>query len=232
MEKFLRSNNFARALALFLAIILWLFVAGDSINRTTPERKLVGGVPLQYENLGEGYLVTSMQETVDVYVEGLPDAMDDLTVEEIDAYVDLAGKEPGVYVLQVKGRVPRGLTLLTFYPEKVEVVIEEYQSGLFPVEIEFHGNPASGWVVETVRFEKVVRIEGPGTLFDRIRRVVLNVDLGVHRNRYQARLAPLVLDDQGEEITGLTISPKELEVEVIIAREKDKEENGEEPSEQ
>ncbi len=187
---------------------------------------------MHYENLPEGYLVTSIPETVDAYVEGLPDEIDDLTAEEIDAYVDLAEKEPGVHVLQVKGRVPRGLTILTFYPEQVEVVIEEHQSGLFPVEIDFRGNPASGWVVETVRFEQVVRVEGPGSLFDRIRRVVLRVDLGGHRNRYKAKLAPLVLGDQGEEITGLTISPEELEVEVIMVREKVKEENGEETPEQ
>jgi YbbR domain-containing protein len=36
MEKFLRSNNFARILAFFLAVIMWLFVSGDNLTRTTP----------------------------------------------------------------------------------------------------------------------------------------------------------------------------------------------------
>jgi len=38
MDKVLRSNKFALFIAVFLAIILWLFVTGDKITRSTPSR--------------------------------------------------------------------------------------------------------------------------------------------------------------------------------------------------
>ena len=59
MEKFLRSNMFARILALFMAIALWLFVMGDNITRNTPSRTVMKDVPLNYGNLEHGLVVTS-----------------------------------------------------------------------------------------------------------------------------------------------------------------------------
>lgn len=72
MEKFLRSNYLARALAVFLAIALWLFVTGDNITRNTPSRTVMKDVPLNYENLEPGLVVTSELGTVDVTLEGWP----------------------------------------------------------------------------------------------------------------------------------------------------------------
>jgi len=41
MEKFLRRLNLNLILAVFLAVVLWLFVTGDNITRTTPVRKII-----------------------------------------------------------------------------------------------------------------------------------------------------------------------------------------------
>ena len=100
MERFLRSNNFARLIAVFLALILWLFVTGDKITRTTPSRKVWQDIPLRVENVNQDFIVTDIPATIDITLEGLPESFEDLTMQEIDAFVDLSGKEPGNHLIR------------------------------------------------------------------------------------------------------------------------------------
>lgn len=213
MEKFLRSNYLARALAVFLAIALWLFVTGDNITRNTPSRTVMKDVPLNYENLEPGLVVTSELGTVDVTLEGLADAFEGLTISDVDAHVDLAEKEAGVHRLQVRVKPPRGLELVTFTPEQVELVIEPLISADFPVYVEYSGTPAAGWMRQKAGFEPMhISVEGPQSMIETISRVVLYIDQSGKRSEFKGELAPVLLDDQGKEIDskGLEISPEKI----------------------
>ncbi|HHX86689.1 MAG TPA: hypothetical protein GX693_00765, partial [Firmicutes bacterium] len=139
IRKLFKGNNPARILSVSLAIILWLFVSGDNLTRTTPIRKVIQGVPLQFENLDEGCTVTEIPAAVDITLEGVSGAFDGLTIEELEAYIDLSEKPAGKYQVKVRGKPPRGLTLIAFYPETVEVVIEELLNDNFKVEIQQEG---------------------------------------------------------------------------------------------
>lgn len=217
MEKFLRGNAFAAALALFLAVILWLFVTGDDIARTTPTRRLVQGVPLVYENLEEGHVVMEMPQTVDVVLEGLPSAFDGLSAEDLEAYVDLNGREDGSHQLRVQGKPPRGLTLISYAPEQVTVKIEQVLSGEFPVELEMVGSPPPGWELESYRLRpEKIRLEAPRSIFERVMRVLVRVDLEGIKGRYEKELAPLLLDARGAEVTGAQMEPDRFTVEIVL----------------
>lgn len=221
MEKFWRSNLVDRALAIFLAIALWLFVTGDNITRTTPSRKVIEGVPLEYANLEKGHAVTGLPATVDVTLEGLADTFDGLTMSEVEAYLDLSGLESGLHQVRVQGRPPRGLTLVSFSPAQVEVLIEPLHSALYPVRVEFDGTPAAGWTRQSYTCEPMqVSVEAAQSVLDSIGRVVAYVDLNGRRQSFQVTPAPVVFDLSGEEISGLEIKPARVTISVdMIHRE-------------
>ncbi len=232
MEKFLRSNNFARLLAIFMAIILWLFVTGDKITRTTPARQPWQDVPLRAENLDPDFIITDMPSSVDLILEGLPENFEDLTVQDLDAFVDLSGKESGSHLVRVQGRSPRGLSVVSFDPEQVRVVIEEYLSDNFSVETEVVGEPAEGWqlVDYTVEPEEVL-IGAPETIFEQIERVMVIIDLNGMKYVERIELQPTAYDDTETPMTNVLIDPESITVRVEFERVEEPEPE-EEPDEE
>jgi YbbR domain-containing protein len=220
MERFLRSNNFARGLALFMAVALWLFVSGDNIARTTPSLKEIRDVPLTHEKLQPGLLVLEMPLTVDVTLEGLPRAFDQLAISEVRAYVDLSELDAGSHTIPVRSIPPRGFTVTAISPGLVEVEIELLQSVLYQVGIEPYGEPAAGWVLHSVAAEPAqVRVEAGRSLLGLVDRVFVRIDLTGRRDQFLVELAPLVVDAQGRELAPLAVIPDSVSVRVTLVRE-------------
>jgi YbbR domain-containing protein len=213
MERFLRSNNFARLIAVFLALILWLFVTGDKITRTTPSLKVWQDIPLRFENLNQDYIVTDIPATIDITLEGLPESFEDLTMQEIDAFVDLSGKEPGNHLVRVQVTPPRGLTLILIEPEQVRATIEAYSSADFDVQIDLIGEPASGWqLVEYTVDPETVLIGAPESIFVTIDKILLIIDITGMRLMESVELSPVAYNEDGERINGLVIDPNLITV--------------------
>ncbi len=233
MEKFLRSNNFARILAIFMAIILWLFVTGDEITRTTPARQTWQDVPLRAENLGQDYVITDMPTSVDLTLEGLPENFEDLAIQELDAFVDLSDKGSSSHLVRVQGRSPRGLSVVAYEPEQVRVVVEEYLSDNFPVEIELVGEPAEGWqlVDYTVEPEEIM-IGAPESKFEQVERVMAIIDLS--GMKYVERVEPelTAYDEEETPVANLLIEPETVTVRVEFEREEEPEDEEDDEDEE
>ncbi len=229
MEKFLRSNNFARAMAVFLALILWLFVTGDKITRTTPSRQSWQEVPLRVENLDQEYIVTEIPSSVDLTLEGLPENFEDLTIQEVDAFVDLSGKEPGSHLIRVQGRAPRGLSLVSFEPEQVRVKIENYLSEEFPVETEVVGNPAEGWQLVDYTVEpEAVLVGAHESKFEQIERIMVLIDLTGMKYVERIELEPIAYDEEETPVVGLLIDPETVSIRLEFERIEEPEDENEE----
>lgn len=222
MENSLRSNMFVRIVSLFMAVILWLFVTGDKITRTTPSRKVWQDVPLRVENLNQNYVVTDIPDFINVTLEGLPDTFEDLPVNEIDVFVDLSNKETGNHMVRVQGTPPRGLTLVLLEPEQVRVSMEAYQSKDFEMEIEFIGEPARGWALADYSvIPEVVLIGAPQSIFEKINSVALLVDISGMRLIESVELNPVIYDEEGSRINGVFLDPSLVTVRLEFERTAD-----------
>jgi YbbR domain-containing protein len=219
MRNFLRSNNFALVLSVLLAIVLWLFVTGDKITRTTPAIKVWQDVPIRVENLTQDFVITDMRTAVDITLEGLPDAFEDLPIQELDAFVDLAGKEAGTHLVRVQGRPPRGLNLVLIEPEQVRIVIEAYYSEDFEIQLEFTGEPAQGWELSGYTLlPEVVLVGAEESLFGKVSLVKLIIDLSGMSLFESVELAPLAYDEEGNPVIGVAIEPNLVTVRLEFER--------------
>jgi len=219
MEKFFRSNLFAWFLALLVAISLWLFVMADNITRTTPARKELRLVPLTVENLSGGLTITEIPETVSAIVEGLPEAFEGLSVDELEAYIDATDKGAGSHQLRVRGNVPRGLNLISFSPREVSVTIEQLDSAAFQVEAELQGDPAEGWIRKDHSLDPTdVLVEAPRSVFEQIDRIVVRLDQSGLSGQHRQHLFPLAVDRNGLTITDVKLVPDRIAVTISFAR--------------
>lgn len=125
-NKFLRSNYFALILAVFLALILWLFVVGEVPFQVTPDRKNIRDIPVVYINLDNDLEATLERENVAATLEGVPELLGDIDSENMVAFVNLADKGPGLHEdVEVQINPPEDLSLVTYLPSQMQVYIEE-----------------------------------------------------------------------------------------------------------
>ncbi|MGM0653108.1 MAG: CdaR family protein [Bacillota bacterium] len=233
MEKFFRSNKFVMVVAVFIAVILWLFVTGDKIARTTPQREIWRDVPLQVKNLSEDYVVVEIIDTVDVTLEGLADDFEGLTMQEIEVYVDLDDKGSGNHLARVHGNVPSGLSIVMIEPEQVRVALEAYYSDDFEIEVNVVGEPAEGWELdEYTPIPEEVLIGAPESIFEQIDRVVTLVDISGMRLIESVELSPVAYDIDGNRVNELVMDPSLVIIRLEFSRvaetesDSDSEENG------
>jgi YbbR domain-containing protein len=125
-------------------------VTGLSANRTTPVALLlpegvelvrqtgasvtVTVVPLagtrpfytavQIQNLGTGLDATTDVGSVTITAAGPAPALSTLPLDQVVATVDVSGRGPGTYLLDVAIKLPSGITLQTVQPARVSVTIK------------------------------------------------------------------------------------------------------------
>jgi YbbR domain-containing protein len=154
-------RNFGlKLMALALAILLWLTVAGEHVV----ERSL--RVPLEFRNIPEALeIVGNAPDTVDVRVRGSSALLSRMQPGEIVAVLDLAGARPGSRLLPIRTdevRAPFGVEVAQVVPSTLALEIEKSARRVVPIVPATEGDPAPGYVPGRISSEPPsVEIVGP-----------------------------------------------------------------------
>lgn len=156
-----------KLLALALAVLLWMVVAGEE----TVERGL--RVPLELQQFpAELELQGEVPTTVDVRVRGASGALGRLSPGDIVAVLDLRSARPGRRLFQLKPeqvRAPFGVEVVQVTPASVAMIFEPSASREVPIVAEVDGKPAPGYVVgETTTDPASVEVVGPESSVKRV----------------------------------------------------------------
>lgn len=234
LENFFRSNHFARILALFLALVLWLSVEGDDITHPTPSRESFEEVSLVTLDLGDGLVVENMPSNVNVTLEGSEEAIEDITSRDLLAFVDLQGKEPGSYTLPVKVQPPSQLEVVSQSPSSVNVHVETMDSRTFALEVAMLGRDPSSEVQASLTPNEVT-LQGASSTLESVETVMVYADVRRlnQKKTHEVVSSPQPLDDEREPVEGLSVSPSEIEIvlELLEEEELDEDELDEEENE-
>ncbi len=147
-----------KVLALALATLLWLTVAGEHVG----ER--VMRVPLEFHNIPPDLeIVGEPPTTVDIRVRGSSGVISRLQPGEVVASLELGGARPGSRLVHIEEvRAPYGVEVAQVIPSTVSLELEKMGSRVVPVVPALEGEPAPGFVVgRVVSDPATVRIEGP-----------------------------------------------------------------------
>jgi YbbR domain-containing protein len=172
-----------RVLAIALATLLWLTVAGEHVV----ERSL--RVPLEFRNIpSELEIAGDPPATVDVRLRGSSALLGRLEPGEIVAVLDLSSARPGSRLFHIRNdevRAPFGVEVAQVVPSTLSLELERSASRMIPIVPAVQGDPAPGFVVGRITSEPAtVLIVGPES---RVRQLsgatteTINVD--GHRDR-------------------------------------------------
>lgn len=219
MLEFIKKRDLGNKLFAFsLAVILWLFVAGDDHGGTSFDvmQHTFYNIPLSWRNLGENLTITEMPEHVNITLQGRASDFAGLTPADLEAYVELDNRKEGRHLIRITAVAPPTVTIIRLEPTRAEVVLEELVTRQMKVEGKVTGSPADGLIVEEVTFTpEEAFVKGPSNVVSRVDRLlcILNME-GVTRG-YKGKKDLIAVDAQGRQLD-VEISPEVVEVKATV----------------
>ena len=149
-----------KVVAVALAALLWLIVAGDHLV----ERSM--RVPLEFRNIpNELEIVGDPPTAVDVRLRGSSSQLARLEPREIVAVLDLTGARPGSRMFHLRNdevRAPYGVDVAQVVPGTIALDLEKSGRRTVPIVPALDGEPAPGFVVGKVTSDPPsVEVAGP-----------------------------------------------------------------------
>jgi YbbR domain-containing protein len=149
-----------KVVALALATLLWLSVAGEHVV----ERII--RVPLEFRNIPPQLeVVGDPPGSVDVRLRGSSTVLSRLEAGEVVAVIDLENARPGPRLFHIRNedvRAPYGVEVAQVVPGTLAIEFEKSGHRVIPVIADIEGDPAPGFIIGSVSAEPAtVEIVGP-----------------------------------------------------------------------
>jgi YbbR domain-containing protein len=149
-----------KVLAIALAVLLWLTVAGEHVVERSVR------VPLEFRNIPQELeIVGDPPSSVDVRLRGSSAALSRLEPGEIVAVLDLAAARPGSRLFPLRNdevRAPYGIQVAQVIPATLALELERSAHRVVPVLPAVEGQPAPGFVSGRVTSDPpTVEVVGP-----------------------------------------------------------------------
>ena len=216
LQGFFLHNLTAKIVALIAACVLWVFVMNDQ----NPPTESGFSVPLTLLNPPSEARVGQSAESVRVKLRAPRSVLAAISTDEIHAFVDLAGLEPGTHPLHVQTVIPQGTEVVSVLPETVTFTIDPIVQKRMPIRLVRIGSPPSGLTVSGIEPDtRMVTIVGPQSVIKNVSEVVGAVTVPSTANGdidIDVSLTPV--DEDGEHVEGIRVVPKEISAHVSFAR--------------
>ncbi|MDL2344266.1 CdaR family protein [Deinococcus sp. MIMF12] len=204
-------NLLPKLLALGTALTLWFVATTDrranveqaydvpvTVSDTTAER-----------GAGERAVRDLNPPTVRVYLSGRPERLRELRGDSIEAVVDVTGVPEGSFTRPVRVQAPTGTALQRLVPERVQGFVDALVTRTLGVTLSVANPPENSLPRYEVTPAQVI-VSGPGRVVATAARVVnAPVSPGPGETREAALIA---LDERGEPVAGLTLTPASVTV--------------------
>ncbi|MCC7034252.1 MAG: YbbR-like domain-containing protein [Acidobacteria bacterium] len=165
-------RNFGlKALSIFIAALLWLVVAGDSVV----ERVL--RVPVELQNLpSELEIVSNPPDMVEVRLRGSSGTLSRMASGDVATVIDLRAARPGRRLFHLtpgQVKAPYGLETVQVSPATLALEFETSGVRVVRVSPTVDGRPAAGFELAGVRSEpETVEVAGPASALKQLREAI------------------------------------------------------------
>jgi YbbR domain-containing protein len=212
--RWLGRNLGSLLLAFILAVVVWV----SAVVAANPNERRIYPRPITLDIIGKDsnlYLSGNMPTTVSVTIEAPQSIWTQLTNQPdlVKAWIDLTGLGAGDYNVPVKVRVDAKPVRWEVQPQNVQVTLEPLVSKTLPVQLEVTGDLPVGYKRGTPTLTpSQVTVSGPQNLVRQISEIHAALDISGARETRQVTIPLEARDQNGDAISGLTITPKSISV--------------------
>lgn len=163
-----------RLLALFFAVVLWVYVT----NEQFPASQQVYNVPLEVKNQADYLVMSGIPEYVSVRAEGLRSRLLVLRPSDIRASIDLSRVQEGENTVQVAITSPPDVKIVQVTPGVIKVSADRRVSKQMPVVAQLQGEPQRGYVAgQPAVSPATVTVSGPKKILDSMQQFTISVNI-------------------------------------------------------
>jgi YbbR domain-containing protein len=162
-------------------------------------------------------LLSEIPAEIDIVLRGGAGVIDGMAPDDLEVFVDLKGLGEGQHRLTPGAVVPRGVSVVSYRPQQVTVVLAEIIVQQRQVSLVVSGEPAEGLVMGEPRLlPEDVFVHGPRALLPEVFRVIVSVDVSGTAEDYRQTVIAVPLNEAGEVVSGVTLKPAQVEVLVPV----------------
>jgi len=134
--------------------------------------------------------------------------------QSVRAWVDLSNLGAGVHEVPVQVQItPRLVRLIRQDPELLTITLDSIVSQVFPVNLVVQGEPPVGYQAQTPTLDpNEVTVTGPESLVSLVKEARVKVDVTNATQTIVTDETPILLDEQGRLVVGLTVSPDTVNI--------------------
>lgn len=222
MDKWLNSHWFARAVALLLAVMMWMVVNLEMEQTTTPDASqpvFWDAVTLHVKYDSDRFQVVKQQKTVKLALESSNPFYRHSFIpsDSYEVYVDATHLGKGTHRVPVQYKGFPDDVKVGIIPNIVEITLEEKKTVEREVNVEMLGQVAPGYTAgEPIvkPFRALVRV--PESQVNKVAAVKASVDLEGATSPIKTTVPLKVVDKSGNVIQGADVIPLTVEVNVPV----------------
>lgn len=206
--------------ALVLSALVW--VVWTLEQNPDDQRPFTDDILVDEVNLGPSLVLASPIEPVRVTVEGPKVNLDQLTLRDFRARVNLAGIGAGVHQLPVEVAVAdAAMDVVKVTPETVAVQIDPFEVRAFEVTARLESAPAVGFSADlnnVVSSPASIQVSGGASDVGEVASIIANLSLEGATSDVSTQALLIPTDRSGNEVENVRLDPQTAQVRVPIAR--------------
>jgi YbbR domain-containing protein len=201
--------------AFILAVIVWV----SAVIASDPNEEHILNRPVSIEIIGQDTNLQIMGEVtrnVTLVLRAPSSVWTQLNNDQqsVTAKVDLSNLGPGVHSVEVQVQItPHLVRLISQDPQQITITLDSITTQVFPVNLNVTGKPPVGYQAQTPLLDPTqVTVTGPESLISKVKQARINIDITNANQTINRDVVPLLLNAEGQTVSGLTISPEAVTV--------------------
>ena len=208
--------------ALILALAVWV----AAVTAADPDEERSLPTPIQVEVVGQdsGLVISSeYPRTVEISLRAPVSVWERLDNEpaSVRAILDLSGLSSGEHAVNIQVQVnERPVKIVSVTPANVTLSLEPVATRTVAVELSIAGQPATGYQSGEPSLDPLqVVVAGPESLVETVTRARIAINLDGLREAIDRSIPIDLLNEDGQVVRGLSVSPQEVQVNLAITQQ-------------
>lgn len=217
LKNWFLKNIDIKLFSLFLAIILWLYIASG--ENPTVENFI--DISLSQTNLGEDLVIKEFPTSVSVGIRGPKNIINNISSHQINGIVNFSEIcEEGLYKLKVEVAPPKKTQITRIIPSEIKVEVEKVLTKEVEVEYSLIGVPEKGYsLADEPQFNPYkVKITGAQSVLENVKQIICAIDISGTKEDLKRKIKVKSVNANGNEVKEVKIEPDIVEVLISLTR--------------
>lgn len=208
--------------AFALAMAVWI----SAVTSADPDetRALPSAVPLQIVGQDPGLVLNGDIPTqVEVTLRAPRSIWDMISSgpQIVNAILDLSGLSSGEHTLDLKIQVDaRPVQIVSVAPRTITFTLEPLATQSFDIALSLTGEAAIGYQMGDAILDPVeIVVAGAQSQVQKVKRARVSINLNGVRENIDQTLIVEVLDEKGQKVEGITVSPESIHVSLPVSQQ-------------